>query len=288
MRIAKTILRTLSFVFSIVGLFVPHARATVELKPATVTAFEHYIHATEDRMDEDVRKGRFLVLDGLPSGRKEDIYAKVRQGAIYIQPMHTTEDGRAIPIPGGLVHHWAGVMFIPGANAPRVLAVLQDYDNHQNIFKPDIRRSRLLGHTGDRFSIYVQFYKKSIVTVVINANFDAQYTQLDSTHVASRSYSTRIAELQYPDTPGEHEFPVGNDHGYLWRLDNYWHLEEKDGGVYVQIEWVALSRTVPAVFGWLVNPLIRSIPRGVITNLLAATRNEATKVAPPPASPPTD
>ena len=40
----------------------------------------------------------------------------------------------------------------------------------------------------------------------------------------------------------------------MWRLnfDSRW--VERDGGVYLQVEFLALSRTVPAVFAWLVNP----------------------------------
>ena len=60
--------------------------------------------------------------------------------------------------------------------------------------------------------------------------------------------------------------------GYLWRLDSFWRLEEKDGGVYVQLESIGLSRSVPAIFAWLVNPLLRSIPRRTLTDLLGATR----------------
>jgi len=38
----------------------------------------------------------------------------------------------------------------------------------------------------------------------------------------SRSYSTRIAEVEDAGTPEERERQVGDDHGYLWRLYTYW------------------------------------------------------------------
>jgi hypothetical protein len=94
--------------------------------------------------------------------------------------------------------------------------------------------------------------------------------------VLSQSYSTRIAEVENPDKPDEHELPVGNDHGYLWRLDNYWRIEEKDSVTYVQVEFVGLSRSIPVIFAWLINPLVRNIPRGVLSNLLTATRRAVT------------
>src|SRR5262249_40121983 len=55
-------------------------------------------------------------------------------------------------------------------------------------------------------------------------------------------------------------------------LDDYWNAEEKEGGTYVQVESVALSRTIPAILAWLINPVVRNIPRTVLSNLLNATR----------------
>jgi len=254
-----------------VGVFATSAQAT-EVKANTAAAFDRYIRATETQRADDLRNGRFLVLDSLPDPARQESYAKLRQGQLYIEQLHLKENGHSIPIPGGLVHHWVGVMFVPGATLSRVISVLRDYDNHKNVYKPDVRRSKLLEHNGNEFKIFLQFYRKSIVTVVINANFDVHYTMLGSTRALSQSYSTRIAEVDNPDKSNEHELPVGNDHGYLWRLDNYWRIEEKDGGAYVQVESVALSRSIPNLFAWLINPLVRSIPRSVLSRLLTATR----------------
>ena len=60
-----------------------------------------------------------------------------------------------------------------------------------------------------------------------------------------QSYSTRIAEVENAGKSNERELPVGNDHGYIWRLYSYWRIEEKDSGVYVQGESIGLSRTIP-------------------------------------------
>jgi hypothetical protein len=108
-------------------------------------------------------------------------------------------------------------------------------------------------------------------------NFDVRYAMPGPTRAVSQSYSTRIAEVENPDEPNEHELPVGNDHGYLWRLDNYWRVEEKDGGAYVQVESIALTRRIPTLVAWLVNPLVRSIPRSVLSSLLTATREAVLK-----------
>ncbi len=263
---------TLLGAWAIAGLLAMPA-PDVQLKQNTSSAFDDYIRATEARMDRDLQENRFLAIDDLPDARRQEAYADLREGTIYIQELHTLDDGKLIRVPGGLVHHWVGTVFIPGASLSGVVHVLQDYDNHQNIYKPDVRRSKLLERHGSESKIYLQFYRKSLVTVVLNANFDVFYAQQSATRSISKSYSTRIAEVVNADKPNERELPVGNDHGYLWRLDSYWRVEEKDGGVYVENESIALTRRVPAIIAWLVNPLLKSIPKGVLSNLLRATRN---------------
>ena len=176
------------------------------------------------------------------------------------------------------------MVFVPDATLSQTVAVLQDYDNHEKIYKPDVRRSRLLEHDGDKSKIYLQFYHKSLVTVVLNANFDVVYTEFSGTRSTIKSRSTRIAEVTNSGKPDEHELPVGQGHGYMWRLDTYWRVEEKDGGVYVQNETIALTRRVPAVLAWLINPLVRSIPRAVLTNLLNATRRTLANTTAPAAA----
>jgi len=69
---------------------------------------------------------------------------------------------------------------------------------------------------------------------------------------------------------------VGNDRGYLWRLDLYTRYLETSDGVYVQIEFLTLSRGVPAVFAWLVNPYLKSVPRDYLTNYIGKLRTATT------------
>jgi len=256
-----------------------------ELKPETAAAFDHYVQVTEARMNDDLEKDRFFAIDRLPDPRRQATYDRIQHGEIYLEPLRTLDEGHAIRIPSGMIHHWAGVIFIPGATLSDVLAVLRDYDNHKNIYKPDIRESKLLEHDGNEFKVYLQFYNKSIVTVVMNVNFDVAYTGFGSTRSQSASRSTRVAEVQNVGQPNERERPVGNDHGYLWRLNSYWRLEEKDGGVYLQNESVALTRTIPVLLAWLINPLVKSIPRGVISSLLLRTREAVLKAKAPAAAP---
>ena len=243
-----------------------------ELKKQTAKAFDSYIAASEARMQAEFQNGPFLYIDGLPEERRREAYAQLRDGQILVKQSHARVEGNPIKIPGGLIHDWIGVIFIPNVSLSQTVAVAQDYDNYRVVYKPDVSQSRLVQRSGDDFKVFLQFYKKSLVTVVLNTDYDIRYEHLGADRMVSQSYSTRIAEVEDAGQADERELPVDGGHGYLWRLDSYWRLEAKDGGVYVQLESIGLSRGVPAIFAWLVNPLLRSIPRGSLTELLGATR----------------
>jgi hypothetical protein len=254
------------------GAFLAAPARASDLKPETSAAFDRYIEATEAQMESDAGLTQFLVVDHLPDAEKQKEYDLLQQGGVYIQELHTQSEGAPIRIPSGLVHHWAGVVFIPNATLSEVNAVLQDYGAQAKIYKPDIRQSKLMEQNGDESKIFEQFYNKSIVTVVLNVSFQVVETQMGNTRLQSISRSTRIVEVVNPDGPDEHERTDGKDHGYMWRLNSYWRIEEKDGGVYVQNESISLSRTVPALLGWLIEPLTKSIPRDVLSRTLTNTR----------------
>lgn len=244
-----------------------------DLKPDTVVGFDRYARVTEARMQADLNNHGFLVIDRLPASRHRETCDRIRNGEIYLQRLHTLEDGHSIEIPGGLIHHWVAVIFVPGKTLSQAVAVLQDYDIHQDIYKPEVRRSQLLEGAGDGAKVYFEFYEKTVVTVVFNANFDVSYDHPDTTRFESTSRSTRIAEVENVGKKNETELPVGHDEGFLWRMNTYWRVEERDGGVYLQCEWIVLTRRVPAIAAWLVNPLMESIPRAFLSKLLFGTRD---------------
>jgi hypothetical protein len=253
-----------------------------DLKPETVAAFDRYIAATEARMDEDVRLNQFLAIDRLPDLQRKEAYDQLQNGQIYIEELHTQADHHSIPIPNGMIHHWVGVAFIPKATLSETNALLRDYEDEPAIYNPEVRRAKLLESHGNESKIYLQMFNKSIVTVILDAYFDVTETQIESARSQSASRSTRIAEVLDAGGPNERERTDGNDRGYIWRLNNYWRIEEKDGGVYVQNESITLSRPVPALLAWLINPLTKSIPRDVLLHLLTDTRNGVMKAGTAP------
>ncbi len=262
----------LPLAFALMGLLAAPVLAT-ELKPGTASAFDRYVQVTEERMAKDLHQGIFLRIDALPEVQQQDAYERLLRGEVIVEHISTTENGRAIDAPHGLIHDWAGIVFIPGATLAQTVAFLQDYDNHASVYGSTIRRSKVLERDGDHFKVYVRSYSKQITTVVMDAILDDVYTDAGSSEVMSKSYSTRITEVADAGEPTEHELSVGNDHGYVWRYYTYWHLRERDGGVYAQSESIALSRAVPVALTWLINPLVKSVPRGLVCSNLLATRN---------------
>jgi hypothetical protein len=258
----------------------PAATAASELKPRTLKAFEHYEQLTEARIRGELSApGQFLYFDSLPEQQKEELIARLKSGQVYIQTLSTKENDRKIEIPDGLVHHWMAIGFIPNARLEQVVHVTQDYAHHADFFKPDVQRSEMLGHDGEHYRVYFRFYRKAVVTAVYNTQFDIDFTQPDATHEYSFARAVRIAEVRNPGEKDESERPVGNDRGYLWRLDLYTRYLETSDGVYVQIEFLALSRGVPAIFAWLVNPYVKSVPREYLTNYVGQLKKAVSGTA---------
>jgi hypothetical protein len=71
--------------------------------------------------------------------------------------------GRApVEVPNGLIHDWIGAAFIPGTSVEHTLALMQDYDNHKNIYVLEVITSKLISHHGNDFQIYLRILKKKI------------------------------------------------------------------------------------------------------------------------------
>jgi hypothetical protein len=245
--------------------------AAADLQPETAAAFARYAVLTEARLDAETGP-RYLWVDALPEPRRRDALAALRRGELVIESMTTRDRGREVDVPDGLIHHWLGVVFVPGATVDSAVALLQDYDRHADIYAPTVAASKLRSRTGDTFHVHLRFMMKKVITVVTNTESDARFTRDGSDRVQSRIRSTRIAEVEDPGTPREREKPVGHDGGYLWRLNSYWRFLERDGGVYIQCESITLTRGIPTGFGWMVRPFVTSIPRESLTFTLERTR----------------
>ena len=249
------------------------AASAAELKPKTAEAFDRYVTLTEQRIQSEIGAGKpFLWVDSRPEPQRQAAHQRLRAGELVIERMNTLDQGKRISVPDGLIHHWMATVFIPNTSMEPVLRLVQDYDRHQVYYSPDVERSRIITRNGDDFQILLRFRRTKVITVVVDTYHDVHYGRLDDQHVYSFSHTTRIQEVENPGKQDERERPVGDDHGFLWRLNTYWRLEQADGGVYVQCEAVTLTRDIPTGLGWLVGPFVEKVPRESLTFTLAATR----------------
>jgi len=244
-----------------------------KLTRATAEAFERHIQAKEARSEQELAGGKvFLWIDGLPEPARSSSYASLRQGQILIRRDPGCESAHCRTIPGGLVHDWVGIVFVPGISLPQAIATLEDYDRDRDYYRPQVVKSKLLEQSGGDFRVFLRLRRVQITTVVLDTEYDIHYTSLDAVHAYSRSYSTRIAEVEKAGEPEERDKPVGDDHGFLWRLYSYWRFYQADGGVYVQCNAISLTRDIPSGLGWLIRPFVESIPAESVRFTLDATR----------------
>jgi hypothetical protein len=73
---------------------------------------------------------------------------------------------------------------------------------------------------------------------------------------------------------------VGNDSGFLWRVNTYWRFQSADGGVYARCEAISLSRDVPFGLGWMLKGFLEGFPKESMMNMLRGTRDAMLKRKP--------
>ena len=249
------------------------APVPVRLHPETVATFDRYVRLTEERNEAELKRGSALLwIDSLAPAQRTEGYAALKRGEVQIQQLSTLENGKPMVCPGGMIHHWVGLVFIPGAKLEDVLAVLEDYDHQSTYYSPDVERSRIESRDGDHFRVFLRFRRHKVITVVLNTEHNVRYFHDAPGRAHSRSSAVRIAEVENPGKSDEREKQPGDDGGFLWRMETWWRMEERDGGVYVQSEAASLTRDIPTGLGWLVGPFVMSIPKETLVFTLDATR----------------
>ena len=236
-----------------------------QLKPQTLEPFDAYIREAEAAAQRSLGAGGpFLWCD-----LDDKTARQVRAGQIIAQFWA----GRGpLKVPHGLIHDWVSAVSIPGTTLESTLALIQDYDNHKNIYQPEVMASRLISRDGDDFRIYLRLLKKKVITVVLDTDHEVHYRALDRSRCTCYSYTTRIAEVENAGGPNERVLAPDTGHGFLWRLHSYWRFEERDGGVCAECRAISLTRDVPFGLGWAIEPIIQKLPEESLIKTLEATR----------------
>jgi hypothetical protein len=247
--------------------------ALPELKTGTLRAFQRYVELTDRRNEAELEHGRQLLwIDNLADGQRAEAYAALKRGEVKLQKLGVRDNGAVISCPGGLIHHWVGVVFLPGAKLEEVLGTLEDYDRHSVYYSPDVERSKIESRNGDHFRVFLRFHRHKVITAVLNTEHEVEYFHDAPGKAHSRSSATRIAQVENAGKSDEREKSPGDDDGFLWRMETWWRMEESDGGVYVQSEVASLTRNIPTGLGWMIGPFVTDIPKETLTFTLEATR----------------
>ena len=256
------------------SLATPLAAAVALLQMRTLQSWDLYIQQTEKRIAGELpNESRFLILDGMKPTAAAKIQSVLKAGNVYSERMKTLDArGREIDVNDGLIHHWYGAIFIPGIKIDPLIRWIQDYDQQYKYFK-EVEKSKLLSHNGDTYRIYLRLSRTKVVTVHYNTEHTVVYRDNGPGRASSRSFTTKIAEIDNAGTPTEKEQPIGDDSGYMWRLNSYWRFREQDGGVIVECESVSLSRQIPFGLGWLIGGYVESIPRESLESTLTGIRD---------------
>ena len=240
------------------------------LEPASFAGWTVYVNATESRMTRELGDGhRFLGIDFDAAAASER--AAVLGGQVLVRRLEMSgAGGRSVDVPSARVHHWRGVVFVPGVTLAELLAELRR--NAPPAGRDDVLASRVLERGPDRMKVYLKLQRRKLVTVVYNTEHLVTFRTYGPARASTVSVATKIAELENPGTPEERERPQGDDRGFLWKLNAYWRYEQVAGGVIAECESISLSRDAPALVRYVVEPLIESTARESMERTLTAFR----------------
>jgi len=245
----------------IAALF-PLPSSAANLKPETVAAWDGYVKSVSASLEERTRAGgTFLWTDENP-----ERVAKVHGGEIVVAPAPGPMPRK---VPGGLIHHWGGAAFFPNVGLNEILEVTRDYDRFQDFYRPSVIASKTGVRTAsaDTFSMMLM-NKVFFLKTALDADYQATNVRLDGRRFYSVSRTTRVQEIE-----DGRRIPEGEGGGYIWKLFSIIRLEQRDGGVYVEMEVAALSRDIPAAVRLVVDPIVRRVARNSMLTSIKQTQD---------------
>jgi len=241
-----------------------------ELQHATVKAWEICRKDSGKQMQERAEGLRpFLWIE-----ESADHAARLRSGEVLVAP--AVEHGTT-PVAHGLIHHWIGAIFIPSASIEGLLAVVHDYDDYQRIYRPVVASSKTLAFAGSSQDFQMVWERKILfVHAAMQANYHAHDVALDAHRGYSIAETSDVQEIEDYGHAGEHLLPAGTGNGFIWRIRSVARYEERDGGVYLELEAFALTRDIPSSIAWMVRPMVNRLSINSLTTTLRQTRDAVT------------
>jgi hypothetical protein len=179
--------------------------------------------------------------------------------------------------PDSLIHHWSGGIFIRGVTLDQVVSVSRDYPNYPMFFRA-VQRASVLADRGDTIQLNFRMRESAGgMTATLDMKSNVIYSRPDATHAYAVSSSDEIREVKDADRPDERQLPVGRDSGYLWRAGAFTRFIQLEGGVYMEMETLGLSRPFPPMLGWMIEPIARRVGRRSVETSMQEFRTAVLK-----------
>lgn len=195
-------------------------------------------------------------------------------GQLRVEPWNGSP---TVDVSDGLIHDWVAAYFAPGVRAESVHDVLANYSQYPKTYAPEVLRAEVLPPSGDEARLLMRMVKKKIITVVLDTEFQIESLQPSKGVFVSRSRSSRTWEVDDVGKPSETRLAPGTGFGFLWALNSYWYIEDRDGGAYVECRAISLTRDIPTGLGWAIKPMITSLPKESLEKTLRDTVQAATR-----------
>jgi hypothetical protein len=261
-RTALNQIRSLTGLLAITFGAIPASAAT--LKPETLAAWNAYVQTAEGRMQSHLQPGQNFLWVDEDHMRVDQVHSR--------RPFISPVDNNPKRVPNGLIHDWMGAIYIPNVSIDDVLSTVRDYDQYKEFYNPVVVKSHgsVNGNPDDRFSM-VLMNKSVFSKSALDSDYKSKYVKLDAKRWYSISETTRIQEVEHYGEENAQVLPVDEGTGLIWRLMSMTRFEERDGGVYVEVEAIALSRDIPGSLRWIVTPIVKRVSKGSLTTSLTQT-----------------
>ena len=248
-------------------VFSPAAVTAASLELRTSKAWDEYIESASKRMGQRLCPGRtFLWVDESPA----------RLAAVWRNEIVVSAVGEQNPrsVPSGLIHDWIGAVFIPNVRITDVLEVLRDYGRYKEIYRPTVIDSKAISTETamDRFSMLLA-NNSLLVRTAFDIDYESTEVHVDDRCAYTMTRTTRVQEIKDFGAPAQRVLHEGDGSGVIWKIFGITHYLERDGGVYLELEVVGLSRDIPASIRWLVTPVVRRISRASLLVTLRQTED---------------
>ncbi|HWD97698.1 MAG TPA: hypothetical protein VG345_01615 [Bryobacteraceae bacterium] len=235
------------------------------LDPATLEAYDRYVAAYEQNGDRDFRANRAFLIDGQPGSRRKAF----RSGEPVVEIL------KGENVASGHIHHVYGAIHVAGVTADQVRLAMQQYPKYSIYYKPDVVEARgepLPGGSpsDQRFRVELKLLQSTLwLDVAFDTVYNTHYLKLDGHSFETASRSVSIREYKDPHNPAAGTWDEGNDHGFIWRIDTWWHARDNGGGVDLEMTNITLTRPVPFGFGWWASRKAKAS----VENLMVRTRD---------------